>query len=258
MKLINTIFLILGVSLISPGYALQSEHVLWEKVPLTIELPLNQERLLHFPKAIKIIDQQLSPHLEVLKVQGSLYLKAKEAISESRLIVQLQPDGEVVILNLKTNKDTANSNPIEITMEETNPDHPSTSSHYEYNAIQLTRFAIQALYAPERVRELPEGVYRSPMQTHKTISLFYGASIEAHPIASWRGGSLYVTAVELKNLLNKEVELHFEDLMGHWQTASFYPKSILAPRNQHEGSTVFLVSEQPFATSLTAQARFSR
>ncbi|WP_457603856.1 DUF3438 family protein, partial [Legionella pneumophila] len=49
-----------------------------------------------------------------------------------------------------------------------------------------TRFAIQALYSPERVREIPEGIYRSPMQTNKTIPLFYGASIEAHPLASWR------------------------------------------------------------------------
>lgn len=258
MKLINTIFLILGVSLISPGYALQSEHVLWEKVPLTIELPLNQERLLHFPKAIKIIDQQLSPHLDVLKVQGSLYLKAKEAVQESRLMVQLQPDGEVIILNLKAHKKVTDSNPIEIILEESSTDHPSASSHYEYNAIQLTRLAIQALYAPERVRELPEGIYRSPMHTPKTVVLLYGASIEAHPIASWRGGSLYVTAVELKNLLNKEVPLRFKELMGHWQTASFYPKSILLPRSQHESSTVFLVSEQPFMTAMTQQGRFSR
>lgn len=258
MKRIKITLLSLGLSFISSSYALQSEHLLWEKVPLSIELPINKERLLHFSKTIKIIDQQLSPHLEVLKVQGSLYLKAKEAIKESRLIVQLQPEGEVIILNLKANEKANNTNPIEITMEESNPEQASASSHYEYNAIQLTRFAIQALYAPERVREIPEGVYRSPMQTHKNIPLFYGASIEAHPLASWRGGSLYVTAVELKNLLNKEVALHFEDLMGHWQTASFYPKSILAPRNQHESSMVFLVSEQAFAPSLTAQARFSR
>ncbi|HAT9314926.1 TPA: TIGR03749 family integrating conjugative element protein [Legionella pneumophila subsp. pneumophila] len=258
MKLIKFTLLALGLSVMHIGYALQSEHLVWEKVPLTIELPLSKERLVQFPQAIKVIDQQLSNNLDILKVKGSLYLKAKEPFKDSRLIVQLVPDGEVVILNLNANKKAINTTPIEILIDDTKTSQKADSSHYEYNAIQLTRFTIQALYSPERVREIPEGIYRTPMQTNKTIPLFYGASIEAHPLASWRGGNLYVTAVDLKNLLNNPVKLQFSKLMGHWQTASFYPKSELSPRNQHESTTVFLVSEQPFTAALTQQVRYSR
>ncbi|HAT4451861.1 TPA: TIGR03749 family integrating conjugative element protein [Legionella pneumophila] len=258
MKLIKISLFALCFVVMHLSYALQSEHLVWEKVPLTIELPINKERLVQFPQAIKVIDQQLSANLDILKVKGSLYLKAKESFKDSRLIVQLLPEGEVIILNLNANEKAINATPIEILIDDPKTTHNAGASQYEYNAIQLTRFAIQALYSPERVREIPEGIYRSPMQTNKTIPLFYGASIEAHPLASWRGGNLYVTAVDLKNLLNQPSKLQFTKLMGHWQTASFYPKSELPPRNQHESTTVFLISDQPFASALIQHTRYSR
>ena len=102
MRLIKLALFAFGLTLMHITHALQSEHLVWEKVPLTIELPLNKERLVQFPQAIKIIDQQLSTSLDILKVKGSLYLKAKESFKESRLIVQLLPEGDVVILNLAT------------------------------------------------------------------------------------------------------------------------------------------------------------
>lgn len=251
-------FLILGLCFINMGYALQSEHLVWEKVPLNIELPIKQERLIQFPQSIKIIDQLISPALDILKVKGSLYLKAKDSFKHARIIVQLIPDGEVIILNLKADEQFNNTTPIEILTDDPKREGQTANSHYEYNAIQLTRFAIQALFAPERVQQIPNGVYRTPMQTHKTLPLFYGASIEAHPIASWRGGALHITAVELKNLLNKPISLKPEDLIGHWQTASFYPAKSLPARNSHESTTVFLVSDTPFHQALIQHARYSR
>lgn len=258
MKRIKLVMFTFGLLITQISHALSSEHLVWEKVPLTIELSINQERLVQFPQPIKIIDQQLNKNLEVLKVKDSLYLKAKDLVSDARLIVQIIPEGEVIILNLKTNEKAINITPIQILIDDSKNQSPTQSSQYEYNAIQLTRFAIQALYSPERVREIPEGIYRTPMQTTKTISLFYGASIEAHPIASWRGGNLYITAIDLKNLLNEPIELQFSHLFGSWQTASIYPRSELPSRNQHESTTLFLVSEKPFVEALTQQARFIR
>ncbi len=256
MRMIKT--LSLWLCFINMSYALQSEHMVWEKVPLNIELPVKQERLIQFPQAIKSIDQNLSPALDILKVKGSLYLKAQDNFKHARIIVQLIPDGEVILLNLKADEHFNNTTPIEILTDDPKREGKAASSHYEYNAIQLTRFAIQALYAPERVQQIPNGVYRTSMQTHTTIPLFYGASIEAHPIASWRGGSLHVTAIELKNLLNKTIRLKPENLIGHWQTASFYPSSLLPARTHHESTTVFLVSEKPFHEALIEHARYSR
>ncbi|WP_133130235.1 TIGR03749 family integrating conjugative element protein [Legionella yabuuchiae] len=256
MRIIKT--LSLWICFINMSYALQSEHMVWEKVPLNIELPIKQERLIQFPQVIKIIDQNLSPALDILKVKGSLYLIAQDSFKHARIIVQMIPDGEVILLNLKADEQFNNTTPIEILTDDPKREGQAANSHYEYNAIQLTRFAIQALYAPERVQQIPNGVYRTPMQTHKTIPLFYGASIEAHPIASWRGGALHITAIELKNLLNKTIKLKPDNLIGHWQTASFYPTNRLLSRNKHESTTVFLVSDKPFHEALIQHARYSR
>jgi integrating conjugative element protein (TIGR03749 family) len=122
---------------------------------------------------------------------------------------------------------------------------------YDMNSVSLTRFAIHALYAPKRLLVTPEGVHRTPMETEKQVSLFHGASIDAMPIASWHTGALYVTAVELKNLTTHPVSINLNQVIGNWQTAAVYPSNQLKPRDVHETSTLFLVSDKPFQTALT-------
>src|SRR3989338_7757439 len=79
-----------------------SEHVVWDKTPIHINLSLNQERLVRFPQAIQIIESEAGDKVSVLKIQDALYIKAKEAIDKKRLLVQLMPQGEVIILSLST------------------------------------------------------------------------------------------------------------------------------------------------------------
>ncbi len=239
-------------------HALESEHIVWEKAPLHVELPIGKERLIQFPKSIKIIDQEISQFMDVLKVKDSLYIKSHRQFDHSRIIAQLIPDGEVIILNLKADHHLKDNTPIKILIDDSKQNNETTDSHYEYNAIQLTRFAIQALYAPLRLQEVPNYIYRVPMQTHKTVPLLYGSGVEAHPIASWRGGHLYVTAVELKNLVLHPIQLLPEHIIGNWQTVSFYPNYRLPPRNIHESTTVFLVSDKPFHEALIDLERYHR
>ena len=122
---------------------------------------------------------------------------------------------------------------------------------YDMSAVSLTRFAIHALYAPKRLLITPEGVHRTPMETEKHAPLFHGASIDAIPIASWHAGALYVTAVELKNLTTHPVSINLKQALGNWQTAAVYPSNQLKPRDAHETSTLFLISDKPFQTALT-------
>jgi integrating conjugative element protein (TIGR03749 family) len=121
---------------------------------------------------------------------------------------------------------------------------------YDFNAVTLTRFAMHTLYAPKRLVTTPEGVHRVPMQTDKHVPLFYGASIDAMPLASWRADAGYVTAVELKNLLNHPISIDMKTIQGDWLTAVLYPSAQLPAREQHDTTTIFLVSTQPFQEAL--------
>ncbi|HRD70575.1 MAG TPA: TIGR03749 family integrating conjugative element protein [Legionella sp.] len=261
MKTAKWLLALLALIASQHALALNAEHVLWDKTPIPLELPLNEERLVHFPQAVSIIDNEAADKIAVLKVQDTLYLKGKETFQNKRLLVQLMPQGEVIILNLNVSDKAHDVKPVDILLEAkedtTNPTQ-ETSNPLDLNAVTLTRFAIQSLYAPQRLLVIPDGLGRVPMQTRKQISLFYGASIEARPLISWHGGSFYVTAVELKNLLNKEMIVDPRQMTGNWQTATFYPTNTLAPRGKEDTTTVFLVSDRPFSTALASGREYVR
>lgn len=261
MKTGKWLLALLVLTVSQHALALNAEHVLWDKTPILLELPLNEERLVHFPQAISIIDNEAADKIAVLKVQDTLYLKGKETFQNKRLLVQLMPQGEIIILNLNVSDKAHDVKPVDILLEAkedtTNPTQ-ETNNPLDLNAVTLTRFAIQSLYAPQRLLVIPDGLGRVPMQTRKQISLFYGASIEARPLISWHGGSFYVTAVELKNLLNKEMIVDPRQMTGNWQTATFYPTNTLAPRGKEDTTTVFLVSDRPFSTALASGREYVR
>lgn len=254
---------LLACSLISTQlFAINSEHVVWDKTPIHLNLSLNQERLVRFPQAIQIIESEAGDKITVLKVQDALYLKAVVAFTNKRLLVQLMPQGEVIILSLSADDKINATTPIEVLLEkEDSPQQTpqETKNNFDLNAITLTRFAIQSLYAPDRLLVVPNGVGRVPMQTRRDIHLVYGASISAHPLASWHGGDFYVTAIELKNQLKQEVILDPRHIVGNWQTATFYPTNTLSSRGNHDDtSTVFLVSDRPFNEAIQASREYVR
>jgi len=233
------------------------EHVVWDKTPIPITLPLNQERLIRFPLPISIVDSELDEHVGVMKIQDALYFNAHAAFANKRMVVQLMPFGEAIVLNLSANEEAANTTPLEVVMAENNKadEQIATTPSSDINAVTLTRFAIQSLYSPERLLVTPPEISRTPMQTHKTITFVYGASITAKPIISWHANDLYVTAIELKNELKKSVVLDPRQLLGNWQTTSFYPTNTLS---HQEHTTVFVTSNRPFGEALINTQEFVR
>ncbi|ARB90758.1 TIGR03749 family integrating conjugative element protein [Legionella longbeachae] len=259
MKKFKRLLALMSMTCSIQSFALDAEHVLWDKTPIPLDLSLSEERLVHFPQAISIVDNEAGNKIAVLKVQDTLYLKGKDAFENKRLLVQLMPQGEVIILNLTVKEKVVAGKPVEILLDSKEETATQESANtFDVNAITLTRFAIQSLYAPQRLLVIPEGIGRTPMQTRRQINLFYGASIEARPLISWHGGTFYVTAVELKNLLNKEVIVDPRRMVGNWQTATFYPSNTLAARGKEDTTTVFLVSDRPFSTALANSREYVR
>ncbi len=263
MKLFNSTFAktaLVILSLISaPVFATNTEHVIWDKTPIHLTLPLNQDRLIRFPQAVQVIESEAGDKLSVLKVQDAVYLKAKESFNNQRLLIQLMPQGEVIILSLSADDNITVTDPIDVLLEKADSPQQITEdnkNNLDLNAITLTRFAIQSLYSPERLLVIPEGVSRTPMQTRRNINLIYGASVSARPLISWHGGDFYVTAIELENQLKQEVILDPRRILGNWQTATFYPGNTLTGRDKT--TTVFLVSDRPFNEALQGSREFIR
>jgi len=241
--------------------AAPAEHVVWDKTPIRITLPLNQERLIRFPLAVSIVDSELDEQVGVMKIQDALYFNAHAAFANKRLVVQLMPNGEAIVLSITASEEAGNSTPIEVVMgdsEREDDDKPAPTTSSDINAVTLTRFAIQSLYSPERLLVTPPEITRTPMQTHRHITFVYGASITAKPLISWHANDLYVTAIELKNDLNKPVIIDPRQLLGNWQTATFYPTNTLMGRGNKETTTVFVTSNRPFGEAQLDNREFVR
>lgn len=257
---IKTIMLVwLGSILATIAMANDIEHVIWDKTPIRVTLPLNQERQIRFASPVNIIDSELDGHVDVMKLKEVLYITSHDIFTNKRLIVQLMPEGEAIVLSLTAEKEATNTTPMEVLLSEEEHKETRDAQTLDFNAITLTRFAIQSLYSPERLLSIPPGINRTPMRTQKNINLVYGASITARPLISWRGGDLYITAVQLKNDLNKGVEIDPRQLLGHWQTATIFPTSVLEPRGHTNNiTTVFLTSDKPFGEALIQNREFVR
>jgi integrating conjugative element protein (TIGR03749 family) len=235
------------------------EHVIWNQTPIDVVLPVGIERLVSFSSQVQFgYDKKLLPDdtLQVQNNNGVLYLQAKKEFSKQRVEVKINDSGKIILLNLSA-KIGADKTPLEVVLavapvtvaDITNHDHTDKA----VSAVTLTRFAVQQLYAPKRLLTQPPNIFRTPMHTQKTVPLMSDGSVLAMPLASWRSGDLYVTAVLLRNQLKQILDLDPRKLNGHWQAATFYPNTVIEKAGtSFDSTTVFLVSKRPFAESLTA------
>ena len=234
------------------------EHIVWKRAPIKITLPVGKERFVTFPKEVQFgYNTNLLPSsiLQLENDNQTLYLYAKKSFATQRTEAKLS-NGEIVLLDINA-KSKADDNPIDIVLPKTEKSVDGgvsqDVSQLSCNYVTLTRFAVQQLYAPQRLLKESMSITRFPMNTKHSVALFYDGSVSAMPLASWRGGDYYVTALLIKNLLNQPLRLDPRLLCGDWKTATFYPQTTLAPRAtpiNKDTSTLFVVSNRPFSQAI--------
>lgn len=250
-------------------------HLVWKGDPLSIALPLNQEKRIVFPsKVLPDLKGALSTdQLRIINDDKSLYLTALKPFSTTRIFVTLQDTGEVLMIDLATD-DKASQTITYIDIKQNNSSTPTVTTNTITNAnsasavdadietstsdgdtyITLMRYAWQQLYAPERLLSNPVGISRAPMHTDNMVAtLVYGDKVYAHPAVSWVYNDTYITAVELRNKYPHTTSININrDLCGNWQAAALYPRTTLKPDgNKNADSTVlFLISKKPFGDSM--------
>ena len=236
------------------------EHVVWQRAPIEIVLPVGTERFVTFPVDVQFGYNTAALPPSVLRVENdnrTLYLTAKQAFDTQRVEAKLE-NGDIILLDLSA-KENADGNPIDIVLPQlhSSSDQTDTTNSYastaSVNYVSLIRYAVQELYAPERLLTQSFNITRFPMETTHVVPIFYDGSASAMPLASWRGDNLYVTALLIKNTLNQSLRLDPRLLCGEWRSASFYPQTLLEPHGtpvNQDTSTLFVVSDQPFANAI--------
>ncbi|MGY6275080.1 TIGR03749 family integrating conjugative element protein [Methylomonas sp. MgM2] len=248
------------------------ERLFWDKVPLRITLPVGQERLVSFPGDVRVgIPQPLASKLRTQSHAGTIYWLAKEVFEPQRIEVRDLKGQGIVLIDLSAGQSPGlPDNPIEILFKPGQPspvvgllsaDSDSTPATGKQKSKQgkqsktaglvaLTRFAAQQLYAPARLLKANPAIQRVSVSQTPIEHMLRGESLKATPMASWRSGKLYVTALEIKNTGPDPIDLDPRQLRGQWRAATFQHSHLHPAGSEADTSAVYLVSDRPFHEAL--------
>ena len=258
------------------------ERILWDKAPIPITVGVGKERMITFPGTVRLgVPSTLTAHLRTQSQNGTVYWLASEAFAATRIQIQDIQSGQFYLVDLTAAATLIDNSRIEIINATTqlpeptlpspsapvipellgeNPDaspvstpqashygHKSTSTASDYTV--LTRYAAQQLYAPARLLKTPHGIHAAPLNSALVPgdTLIRGGGIVAEPVAAWRKGTLYVTAVKLTNRSPQPITLDPRLIRGQWRTATFQHAHLGSSFSDDSVTVLYLVSDRPFA-----------
>ena len=236
---------------VSATAALEStERLVWRKIPISLDLGVGQERLVHFPGPVSVgLPEHLQGRLRIQSSAGTVYWLAQQPFPPTRILVRATDDGQVYLLDVAASLEGGSTSPVEIALPRQPPvasTDPAPTGPSAHGYVSLTRFAAQQLYAPQRLQTPLPGVVRVPVPA-KPVALVRGGAVVAEPLASWRSGHRYVTAVKLTNTSPEAQELHAQGLRGEWLAATFQHHRLLPAGDEADHTVVYLISDRPFS-----------
>ncbi|WP_039011256.1 TIGR03749 family integrating conjugative element protein [Pseudomonas brassicacearum] len=227
------------------GAAVQAVGLMrWERLPLAVPLVINQERVVFVDEAVRVgVPSTLMGKLRVQSTGGTLYLRPSEAIAPTRLQLQSVTTGEIILLDIAATPGDQPLEPVRILknaqMQATEAES-STAPVPERTPVPvaLTRYAAQSLYAPLRTVESLPGVRRVPLKLRTELpSLLPTENVSGTPIAAWRLGEYWVTAVRLRNRGAVTVQLDPRQIQAKLFAAAFQ-HAFLGPVGSAEDTTI--------------------
>ena len=256
------------------------ERIVWDKAPMSIRLSVGRERMITFPGQVRLgIPSALTPYLRTQSQNGTVYWLASEAFAATRIQIQDIQSGQFYLVDLTATSSLSDNARIEIinTSQPQNPmassaspsiipallsDNPDalvgTLNHNPSPAgpkkseasdyLILTRYAAQQLYAPARLLKTPPGIHSVPLARDlgAVDTLIRGGGMLAEPVAAWRKGTLYVTAVKLTNRSAQPIMLDPRLIRGQWRTATFQHGNVGPSFSDTKVTAVYLVSDRPY------------
>lgn len=238
----------------------RSVRLVWDKVPLPVDLRVGTERLMTFPEPIRLgLPAGLTAaQLRVQIIGSTAYLLAQQPFGPARVQVQALESNQTYLVDLTATRHAVASLPVEVfapaapaAAPVSAPAPPAEAPQQDY--VTLTQMAATHLYAPERLLQTPDGVYRTAVRGVPGVELLRGAAVEATPVIGWRSGDLYVTAVKLVNRTALDLVLDPRTVRGDWLACTFHHARLFAGGDARDTSAAYLISARPFEEALHAR-----
>lgn len=226
---------------------LEVQELTYSNQPLHIVIPVDIPVEMQFPEPVEFgIPEELSDFLQIENLASTIYLTANATFPSTTVLVKLMHSNVPIVIRLAASMDE--TGPYTYVIRASQRGKPMARS-VAPSPVELTRFAAQQLFAPDRLLPKSQTIVRVHVSIDP-IELTRDLDIRSQPIGSWSTGSLYVTAVKLENLSSTTKRLSPQDLRGNWRTATYHHSRLLVHGTDGDTSIVYLVSDKPFSTAL--------
>lgn len=230
------------------------ERVVWDKKPIEIILQPNVEKMLVLPteSARVKIPAAIRGSLDTLSNNGVIYWTASEEFSAKRVLIQDTQNQQMLVVNLSSSAEHGTGEAVSVLYK--SPEQEAADENVQqqnaqlktYGYEELTRTAAKHLYAPERLIQVPDGMFRINVKQVSDLHLIRGHIVEMTPVISFSNAGLYVTAVKLRNKQSTKVILDPRDIRGNWLAATFQHATLGPTGELTDTTALYLISKRPF------------
>lgn len=251
-----------------------TETLVWNRAPLRILLPVNEERRMDFPvEVVAYVPDTLDGKLvATATLEGSVFWRANATFDTTRLIVT-DKSGHIqwlldVSADPKAPRHTLAIQDSRVAGQDASPQSTSSASmttdsplslldplQTVVDEVDLIQIAARQFYGPSRLAALPPGVTGARV-TDDPVDIYRGGGLTSVIKGQWRAttpweGALYVTAVMVTNQSPQEVRPDPRRVKGRLSAIAMQ-HAWLAPAGQfpHDTTIWYLVSDQPLREAL--------
>lgn len=236
---------------------LSAEHIVWNNTPIRFSLPINEEKRIDFPIPVEIeAPSEVVAKTKRLTIRenGSVYWTASAAFTTQRITVKTH-QGHTYLFDVSASK-SASLNPIIILdyrfegamSKQTDLNKQTDSSDSQLDYHHLARYVFQELFSPPRLINKPSGVIRIPV-SDKPLPLYKGGELKMTPMLQFQTSTvptLFVTALDVRNLTPKKIFLNPLYLRGEFRSASSYYKYVGPMNSSSDWNVWLIITERPF------------
>lgn len=246
----------------------------WDEKPMTIILPVGQEVRVTFPTDVQVqVPLGVSEKLTSLAPNPKMiYWTASEEFTSSRIIATAKDGGTVYVVDIAAEKnalkeDVLIEDPARVSVNDpikpkaTSSSANDSASENDEQALEdpaeiiLTRYASQTLYAPSRLIPVDSRIaqvnYLAISKDFPLLQSGYGEHVSVSVVGSWAGFGRYITAILIINQSPVGFQFDASRVRGNFTHITSQHLYIGAKGTLEDRTTIYVVSENPFAEALT-------
>ena len=210
----------------------------YQGVPIELELRVDTETRIRFDETVEIgYADALAGQLDMLSVQGIVYLKPRHPFSTQRLAVKGKESGRFVLLDVAASFDAEVIEEVALLADEQTSRDPHVSS---ISPFELLRVIANWTLNSANETTLPSGV-TSVSNPFGHRSVYHDIDIQTTVLGALRTKEWLALAVELRNNSRSAIDLDPNQLAGHWAAVGFLSTRLLPAHKRGATSAMFLV-----------------